>query len=749
MLVDSRTLPGTAGATTSLAVLCCLVTALNLTALNAQTPDQRRAIDAFRDSLQSVTDSLVLRAIEERALLAAKRARSDPMLHVRLGQLALRQGELGGAAHYDAAAAEFKWAAQLAPQWPYAWYGLGLAEYALGARVVAGRGSGAGSAWSRASAALARAGALEPGLAPRLEELVYQALREGRPEQAVVLREALRRAVGELNGPRGARLLLALGRVQRATGDTGAVASLEAYLATGEQRALALLELGRAQLLRGELRGMATYLGGATDEDPVAVAEYRADLLPLAQDAELMTFELSRGHARSELLRRFWTGRDRLELRQEGERLAEHLRRLLVARREFVVMAPDGTARLDDRGRIYVRHGEPDDRASFALAGVEPNESWRYRRGGADLVLHFVSRQGPGDFRLVESVLDVAGAGPLAAGTRTANDPGETGWVGGGAERLFRSRSALAPVYEQARPTRRDRFEDYLEEERALGRRGIQVGTSSDSYPLRFERALDAWGALLVAGGTAAQPAVQVVFAIPGYAIAPASGVAGVVYPVRVRFVALDPDGAVTAAVDTITPIGLSDPIPANRSLLGRIAVPVRPGRLVAHAAIQYGDQAGTAFEVDTVVVPAPGAGELALGDLLIGTPRGRLKLPLGDGQEIALSPGGLVRRSDGFEVGIEVFGLEPGARAELQVLLAPVDTGRADAEALPRWRSYPDRRAQALLLRQPGAGPIVSWHAALPLNKLKPGSWRLAVLVTDAAGRAARRESVLVVAVP
>ena len=740
---DSRTLPGTAGSLTSLLALCLLGSVLY-----AQTPEQRRAIDGFRDTLQTITDSTLLQSREERLLRAAQRTRNDAMLHLRLGQLALRQGDLGGPSHLDDAASEFNWATDLAPQWPYAWFGLGLAEYALGNRLTsnqAQRPAPASEAWSRASHAFARASVLEPGLAARLEELARRALREREPDKAAVVREALRRAVSEVRGVRAARLVLALGRVQRETGDSGAIRSFESYLASGENRALGQLELGRALLLAGDLRGMALYLAGAAEEDPVAIAEYRTDLLPIAGEAELADFELRRGPTRAETLRRFWMLRDRLELRRDGERLAEHLRRLQLARREFVIVSDDGSERLDDRGRIYIRHGEPDDRASFAIPGVEPNESWRYHRGGSDLVLHFVARQTPNDFRLVESVLDVA---TLPIELSVPAGGGATGAAGSSTEQLLRSRSALAPVYGQARAARRDHVAAYLAEERALGRRGIQVGTRSDSYPLRFERDLDAWGSLLVAGGSGPQPAIQVVFAIPGYAIEPATGAAGFVYPVRLRFIALDAQGEVVASVDTVTRIELGGPVPANRSLLGRVAIPVRSGRLLTHATIQYGEHAGTAFEVDTVAVPAPGGGELALGDLLLGAPRGKLTIPLGERTEVTLSPGGVVHRSDGALVGIEIFGLEPGGRVELKLLIAPLDSIPRQDPVL-RWRPFPDRQGEAVVTRAAGTGPIVPWHTMLPLKNLKAGSWLLAVVVTDATGRTARREARLVVETP
>jgi GWxTD domain-containing protein len=703
------------------------------TNLAAQTADQRRALDAFRDSLALLTDTLHLRVQESTLLQQARRARRDPSLHLRLGHLSLRQGELGGASHFDDAASEYKYASELAPHFPYAWFGLGQAEFALGSRsggATDTRPAIARDALSRASLAFARAVVLEPGLAPRLEEMARRALRARAPERAEVIRDALRRAARAARAPQLGRLVLALGRTQRELGDSGALASFEAYLASGENRSLGQIEIGRTMLLRGDRRGQAAYLEGAASDDPVTIAECRADLTLLASDVELADFDLRHGAARADMLRRFWTMRDRLELRAEGDRLAEHLRRLAVARREFLVTTDDGVERLDDRGRILVRHGEPDDRASFAIPGVSPNESWRYRRAGDDLVIHFAARQTPNDFRLIESVLDVSDVRATLSGTRAP-----------GSEQLLRSRAALASLYQQLPAGRPEQIADYFVRERALGRHGIQIATRSDSYAPRYGLDLNAWGAFAVAGGSGAQPVIQVLFAIPGYAIEPATGAMGVVYPVRVRFVALDSTGSVVASVDTVTLIEPGDRIAANRSLVGNVAVPVLPGRLVVHAAVQYGDLGGTAFGVDSLVVPSAGSGELALNDLLIGSRRGRLILPLGDGSRMAISPGGVVRRSDGLELAVEVLGLAPGTEGTLKLYLTPDEVGAGDSTAL-RWRLFPSGWSESKVVRPAGAGPITRWRVTLPLTKLKAGSWRLAVVVTDAGGRMVRRES-------
>ncbi len=377
---------------------------------------------------------------------------------------------------------------------------------------------------------------------------------------------------------------------------------------------------------------------------------------------------------------------------------------------------------------------------------MEPNESWRYRRGGPDLVFHFAARQAPNDFRLVESVLDVSdvraglGQGSPAAAEAASRTNGE---------QLLRSRSALAPLYKQSPGRRSEQLADFLAEERALGRRSIQIGTRSDSYALRFGQDLDAWGDVVVAGGSWSQPEIQVLFAIPGYAIEPASGAVGIVYPVRVGFVALDSTGTIVAAVDSISRIEPGDRIPANRSLVGRIAVPVRPGLLTVQAAVQYGDRAGTAFGVDTVVVPSPTSGSLALGDLLIGSRRGRLTVPFGADGEVPVSPGGVVRRSEGLELAVELFGLRPSEAAAVRVFIAPVTGSDPRTGAALAWRPFPDRRAEGRVTRVSGGGTIARWRTSLSLGKLKPGSWWVAVVATDRSGREARAEGPLAILVP
>jgi GWxTD domain-containing protein len=709
----------------------------------AQTAEQRRAIEAYSDSLEAMSDSTALKREETALLAAARYNRSDPFFHLRLAYLGLRLGELGGAAHYDDAASEFRAAAQLEPRWPYAWFGLGRAEFALGARASGGEQSIlAQDAWSRAATAFARAASLESGFAARLEELARPGTAPRVDARAGIVREALLRASA---GRRAPRLLLALGRVQREMGDSLALATFDAFVRASDSSALSLMELGRARLLHGRLDGLELYLRAASTDDPVAIQEFRSDLLPLATPAELADFDLRRGVSRADMVRRFWRVRDRLELREDGERLGEHLRRVAVARKEFLVAggAGMGSERLDDRGRVYIRHGPPDDRAGLNVPGVEPNESWRYRRNGGDVLLHFAARRSPTDFRLVESLLDVEpvraqveGSSGLGAGVRS------------GTEQLVRSRAPLSPLYREPPTGNAEALAQFLARERGAGRRGIQFAGGSDSYPKAFPRSLGAWGAILIAGSEQGIAPAQVVFAIPVTSVEPRVRGEGVEYPVRVRFVAINDAGAIAAQADTVVTVRASGPIASNRTVNGRIAVRVPPGRLLARASVEYGDSSGTVFAPDTLRVPDLSSSELELGDVLLGSRPSGIPLRFDDGLTMNLAAGGAVHRSEELDLAVEVFGLRPGAAAQVRVLLAAADDPEAADEASLRWRAFPQGKTSARLSAPKGGG-VVRWRVLLPLGRLQAGEWMIAVEATDSRGRLVRRTAPLTVKLP
>ncbi|MEO8452596.1 MAG: GWxTD domain-containing protein, partial [Gemmatimonadota bacterium] len=370
--------------------------------LSAQSVAQRRAVEAFADSIAPVSDTAFLLALETKLMTAARRDRANPAAHLTLGQLALRLG------HFDDAASEFKWATQLEPQWPYPWFGLGIAEFGAGTdksaardgrRALLGR-----DAWTRAAAAWTRAVTLEPAFAGRLERLGHTALARGDRDQATVIREALRRASAPPRSghPVGA-VVLARARFERELGDTASALAVFETVTWEDGRAQALLEQARVRFVTAAGDGSEPYYAGARLDDSIVVAQYRRDLTWIATPAELAEFDHAAGPDRAEFLWSFWTGRDRQALRASGDRLREHYRRLELAARQFEGDSLDSS---DPRVAVWIRHGAPEDRITGSVAGVVPNETWRFKRARGDLVLHFGARA-PGGYAVLPTLLDL------------------------------------------------------------------------------------------------------------------------------------------------------------------------------------------------------------------------------------------------------------------------------------------------------------------------------------------------------
>src|ERR671910_3221367 len=275
--------------------------------IQAQTPSDRTALEYFRDSLASTSDSNGLLLVEKRLIDSAKTNRNDGVLHLRLGFLSLRLGDLGGHSHYDDAASEFQWAIDLQPSWPYAWYGMGLAEYGVGdsqISFVTGLKMMLGKdALTRSAVAFAKSAEIDPSFVRGLVDLANTALRQRVNIKLGVALEALRRSAATPAGS-DPDVLLARGRVEREVGDgDSAVVAFNGYLQRGSNRGLGLLEVARTQLLLGRVEGTTPYFEGAVLDDSTTVRGYRADLATIASDSVMGEFDRQRGPRRAAYLR--------------------------------------------------------------------------------------------------------------------------------------------------------------------------------------------------------------------------------------------------------------------------------------------------------------------------------------------------------------------------------------------------------------------------------------------------------------
>jgi GWxTD domain-containing protein len=693
-----------------------------------------------RARLAMETDSLALRRREAQLIEVAKSHRDSTLLHLELGLVALRLGEVAGRRHYDDAASEFEWAAELAPSWPMPWWGLALAEEGLGdARVspVAGIQAMLGKdKGSRAVAALRQALRLEPSFAPALVDLarITEAQRFNiRLEDAVT---AFRLAGGGTSTDR-ADVQLARGRIERLAGspDT-ALAAFRRYAALGGVPGVAQLEEARTLFVLDSLSGSAPYFAGATSEDTTAVRLYGDDLRPIASDSEMTALATARGRGRVNVLRQFWFTRDRADLRGDGERLREHYRRLHVARQRFRLAEPkrrydtderyrSGSREFDDRGIIFIRHGSPDDSVRYVAMGVCANETWRYRRPDGDVVLHFVARDDVQDFRLVESVLDIVDAGGITR-LRQENCPG------GNVSDLVLSRVGLSPLYDRLLNASRNNYVQLANEDRVQGQQAIRTGTTTDTYALRFRTPLYAVADGRVVGRDEGRPLLHVTFALEGESAWSRATEVGEAYPVRLRVMASGASGELLASVDTARIFIAERKLRPNEFLMGRIAVPVPPGVVRYRVAVSQGEERGVLLPTDSALAP-PVAGLLALSDVALGAPGVGARWTTPAGEVVRMNPLGLYRVGGTLDLYAEVYGVAPGA--PLAVTLHVTRQGKRGLFGL-----FGGKRSLTIRSEETAEGPGSVIRRSVSLAGLPAGDYRLSLRVQDATGRVVER---------
>jgi GWxTD domain-containing protein len=718
----------------ALAGLCA---AFPLSGLAGQTPAERHALTSLTDTLRTITDTSALQT-REWALRPLARPRDSAFARVRLGLVRLRLSQLGVAADAGQAVRVLRDATERQPRWPYAWYALGLAEaqraaWEQGDRLALGSRVGLGTL-ERATERQRRALETDPGFVPAAVVLADLTLRLRDTSLMLPALRALRRAAALPNA--SAEVLLARGRVERAAGQSdSASAAFERFLASGGSRAVGLLELARTRLGAGGAEAQRAYYAGAALDDPAAVAGYRADLAMIADEAELARYDRASGAARAEFLRRFWTDRDRLEMRAPGERIREHYRRLLHARRNFALTVSrrfygpadayrSGGMEIDDRGVIYVRHGEPAERLRPFVYGLMPNESWRFARAEGDFLLHFSAgydSNGGGDlydYRLVESVLDLRGA----------SDASE--------DQLLLSREPLSGMYRRMLHWGRYGSARSKARERGIGRASIALGTTTDSYELQFPETLGGVVDLVTVGDAGRETLGHLVFAVAQPGTRPEREPGGVRYTVRLRAVASDEKKRPIADVDTTIVFHPSAPLGRAQYLIGRAELPLPPGRWTWRAALQMGDSLGIVLPRDTVRVPATGG--LSLSDLALGVPGASARWEPVPGDTVLLTPFDLFLEGSEVELYYEARGATPGTSYRHDIAVYRVRGEPGVAERRPVVTLSVDERAPAPQLRS---------HRVLQLTRLKPGRYLIEVsLRTPGRQAVARRREFLVV---
>ncbi|HKH83644.1 MAG TPA: GWxTD domain-containing protein [Gemmatimonadales bacterium] len=714
-------------------VLLLVLLRTSPTPLIAQHSPARNHFTLLRGSLEGISDTTLLRNLLRSSRTYQKTHPAETAAAWQSGLVALRLGRLGADPDFGTALSIFRAAARQAPGLPESWYGIALAEegrsdWEMSVGLNLGNRVGL-KALERSVTSYQRALAADPQYEPAalaLGRLVIALKDTARIADAVPLLQGAARQTTA-----SADVILTWGRVERAAGNLDVAAkAFQHYVSLpGANAALGFLELARTQLASGSRDGEKAYYEGASGADDKVAAEYLSDINPYLEDSSLMGVDTLDGPALAHALRRFWTQRDWVELRGEGERLREHYRRLQYARRHFPLTISrrfygaldayrSGSAELDDRGIIYIRHGEPTTRLRPFVFGTMPNESWRYARAEGDLLLHFSGgwdHNGGGDlydYRLVQSVLDLRGA---------ADAP---------PDQLLLSRQSLSTTYARMLNWGRYGAANARARERSIGAASIAVGTTTDTYELQFPKRLGVVADLIAVGRTAAGSLTHFVFGIAASTLTPERHDGKVQYRLRLRLVALDGNDAPISSLDTLLTVQYGRPLNEGEFVVGRAEMVLPPGKWRYRASLQQGENAGVVLPRDSVEVADTRAETIQLSDIALGS-RGRAISWVSDAADtVLLAPTGLLRKKSDVELYYEATGAQPGLkyRHEITVLRAE---GRRTSRRQP---------LVALSFEEDAANAVIRSHRSVYVSRLKEGRYVIEIRVSGGSGPAAVR---------
>jgi len=522
---------------------------------------------------------------------------------------------------------------------------------------------------------------VDPSYARALVDLATTALRQRIAPRLDVAQRALRLAAATLAG-RNPEVLLARGRVElELDARDSALAAFRAYRAAGGDSGVAGFEIARTEALLGETdTAVAQYFAAAGDGlSPEARALFRRDLAWIATPEELAAFDRLRADSAGHWLRRFWSERDVEDARRPGERLVEQFRRYAYARAHFRLTTRhrhyditdvyrDSTQQeFDDRGVIYLRHGEPDGRAVYSGAGVEPNETWVYRRPppDSDLVFNFVASGHVQDYKLVESLFDAFG---FSTAVRLQSDQDLSNAALGG---LLESRANISDIYQRLAAQGGAGRNTLLAEERRRGRQAIASGTTTDSYALRFAHDLHPIVTSFVLADSALEPVLHVVFALPATALRAYPAPGGVGFPFQFRLIVYDSAYRRVAGVDTLRVFRSPTELPEGSYLTEQLAARVPPGDFHFHFVVEeLQADAGAMVGAEPVEVPRTDAG-FSASDLVLGRLGSGLVLKRAGG-DIPLNPLSRYPRDGTLQLYYELYGLPVGATVATRVRVQP-----------------------------------------------------------------------------
>ena len=304
----------------------------------SQAPADRAFFDSLLGQLTAASKTSALPTDSRCA------SRSTDLARLCQGLIEQRRGELSAKAD-DARRADALLIRSVNdhPDWPVAWFGLGINRLSLARlKVFSHEGPLLGTGLSNEAGganALAQALKLDPSFSAAANALACTPMpREG----SSVLKERvdLLRQVRALLSPEALALVAAF---EREAGNVdSAVALQRRALASGQvDSGVVQLDLARNLYRTGHPgEGHAALIAGAATTSSASIAAYRTELMWVASPKELAEWDTLPNAERSAWVAAFWSQRDVAEGRKPGERLVEHYRRIEYAMENYRIQLP-------------------------------------------------------------------------------------------------------------------------------------------------------------------------------------------------------------------------------------------------------------------------------------------------------------------------------------------------------------------------------------------------------------------------
>lgn len=702
-----------------------------------------------------------------------------------LGRAALeRATSTGEASSYQEAVFRFEEAALRSPDLAEPWFGLALSRLALFESGAASLntptqplGGGNRAAWaSHIRAALAR----DPRHVGALTSLEHVVLPQGDREQPGWLRDAIARA--ESLGVTTPELALIRGRLARQERRyEEAAASFREYASRGGDPSVAALEEARALAATDDLDAAAArYDSGLAVLTDAGWALYRQDLELIAEPEELAPLRATSRADAPAWVHRFWLRRDAADVRTEGEREREHLRRWAVANERYRVVDPDRRllfhepwapiapcvprdsfdlaqsgaheaadsldARraeriLDDRGLMYLRHGEPlrvvwtlgaTDRDFREAVNADKEELRREELprnvAEAELALRAKVRSldefGGNSAEVWTYFIDGRVRSYLFRGSRYLGLDAPTTLTSDiSSPELALLRAQLDPRFFDVWNRYNTPFQSKVPVACMVTvqrlardvRSDLMLGGSTDDDPLFFPvPVIPAVQVAAVGDAAHGNGRVVVAYAMPGDRLASARIDGTFVYPLRWRLTAVAANGEIRRAEGDLTRT-TRDSLVAGQFLSDTLSLPIAAGTWrVGVALFQPDEQRGGAIEARAVQLDS---GTVTMSDLLLGREEERVQW-----NGIPINPLGTWRRATPMTVAAELRGVPAGTPLTTVIEVRQVD----------RTRSAPLVRVSASDLSD---GPTAVLRRLVDLHTLHPGIYQVSVEVRTPDG--------------